>query len=248
MRLTKFLATLLLSTFIGAAAPPAAAPAPSDPDAAWISTRQAIQQQSMSLDKQRRSIYRQLGEPVDAAGIPVADFIDPLPALLLAPCPALDQNDVNAMITEAARKQALAPELLRAVMKQESAFKPCAVSVRGAQGLMQLMPATSQQFHVSDPFDPAQNVRAGAAFLKQLLTRYKGDLRLALVAYNAGPVWADQQGSRPFPAETQNYLASIFADLKINQSSPDTPEVSGATDPANVTNKTETLSAKTGKP
>jgi len=102
-------------------------------------------------------------------------------------------------------------------MKQESGFKPCAVSVRGAQGLMQLMPATADLLHVADPFDPQQNVEGGAAFLKQLLGRYKGDLRLALVAYNAGTLRADQPANTPYPAETQNYLASIFAQLGINQ-------------------------------
>jgi hypothetical protein len=102
-------------------------------------------------------------------------------------------------------------------MKQESGFKPCAVSVRGAQGLMQLMPATAGLLHVENPFDPEQNVQAGAAFLKQLLGRYKGDLRLALVAYNAGPLRADQPANAPYPLETQNYLASIFAQLGMGQ-------------------------------
>jgi soluble lytic murein transglycosylase-like protein len=214
----KFLITLVFLTAVCAAAvSPAAAPASNTVDAAWISAQQTIQQQLTSLDKQRQSIHQQLGEPVDAAGIRVADFIDHWPALPQAPCPALDHDEVNTLVAEAARKQALPPELLRAVMKQESAFKPCAVSMRGAQGLMQLMPTTAQQFHVTDPFDPAQNVRAGAAFLKQLLTRYKGDLRLALAAYNAGPLRADQQDSRPFPIETQNYLTNIFADLGVNQ-------------------------------
>jgi hypothetical protein len=209
-----------------------------------------MQQQLTSLDKQRQSIRQQLGEPVDSAGIPMADFIDPSPALLQAPCPALDHNDVNVLIAEAARKRDLSPELLRAVMKQESAFKPCAVSMRGAQGLMQLMPATARQFHVADPFDPSQNVQAGAAFLKQLLTRYKGDLRLALAAYNAGPLRADQQSDRPFPIETQNYLANIFADLGIGQAVPGDAEVSDTTDHVSVLDKADKIEtpAKAAKP
>jgi soluble lytic murein transglycosylase-like protein len=226
MTLIKFLITLVLLATVSAAA----APASNAVDAAWISAQRAIQQQLTSLDQQRQSIHQQLGEPVDAAGIRVADFIDPWPALPQAPCSALDRDEMNALVAEAAHKQALPPALLRAVMKQESAFKPCAVSMRGAQGLMQLMPTTAQQFHVADPFDPAQNVRAGAAFLKQLLTRYKGDLRLALAAYNAGPLRADQQDSRPFPIETQNYLANIFADLGVDQPLHLNAEVSEATD------------------
>jgi soluble lytic murein transglycosylase-like protein len=220
-----FLAGMTLTEITVAAQTPSAA------DAAWLSAQQAIQQQLASIDKQRQSIHQQLGEPVDAHGIRVADFINPWPAN----CPALDRNDVNTLTTEAAREQALSPDLLRAVMKQESAFKPCAVSMRGAQGLMQLMPATAQQFHVADPFDPSQNVRAGAAYLKQLLTRYKGDLKLALAAYNAGPLRADQQAIRPFPHETQNYLLSILADLGAGQPSSsggEVPEAAGNAIPA----------------
>jgi soluble lytic murein transglycosylase-like protein len=248
MALIKFLITLVLVTAVSAAAvSPVAAPASNAVDAAWISAQRAIQQQLTSLDKQRQSIHQQLGEPVDSAGIRVADFIDPWPTLPQAPCPALDHDEVNALVADAARKQALPPELLRAVMKQESAFKPCAVSMRGAQGLMQLMPTTAQQFHVADPFDPAQNVRAGAAFLKQLLTRYKGDLRLALAAYNAGPLRADQQGSRSFPIETQNYLANIFADLGVDEALSVDAEVSEATDQAIVLDNAEPTGQTAGR-
>lgn len=174
----------------------------------------ALQHQRESLDKQRQSVHRQMGEQVDRnIGISVADFIAPLPSLLQSACTALDTDSVDSLVAEAAERHTLPPALLRAVIKQESAFRPCAISVRGAQGLMQLMPATAQQFHVSDPFDPVQSVQAGAAFLKQLLNRYKGDLAMALAAYNAGPLRADQKSTRPFPLETQSYLTSIFADL-----------------------------------
>jgi soluble lytic murein transglycosylase-like protein len=233
--LIKLVAALLLLTGLGPSVISAAGaqtPGVSTPgaaDSAWISAQQAIQQQLTSIDKQRQSIHQQLGEPVDAQGIRAADFIDPWPpALLPANCPAMDREDIEVVTAEAAHEQALSPALLRAVMKQESAFKPCAVSVRGAQGLMQLMPSTSQQFHVADPFDPSQNVRAGAAYLRQLLTRYKGDLQLALAAYNAGPLRTDQRSNRPFPVETQNYLMSILADLGIGKESPSGVEAPGA--------------------
>jgi soluble lytic murein transglycosylase-like protein len=143
-----------------------------------------------------------------------------MPALPEADCDALDSTTVDSLIAAAAKKQSLEPSLLHAVMKQESAFKPCAVSIKGAQGLMQLMPATAQQLHVSDPFDPEQNVQGGAAFLKQLLARYKGDLRLALMAYNAGTLRADQKDKDSVPAETQNYIAGIFAELGISRAEP----------------------------
>jgi soluble lytic murein transglycosylase-like protein len=182
--------------------------------------QQALKQQKDSLDKQRLSVHLQLGEKVDPAAATVANFIDPMPALPQADCDALDSATVGSLIAAAAKKQSLEPSLLHAVMKQESAFKPCAISVKGAQGLMQLMPATAQQLHVADPFDPEQNVEAGAAFLKQLLARYKGDLRLALMAYNAGTLRADQTDKDSVPAETQSYIAGIFAELGISRAAP----------------------------
>src|SRR5205085_361018 len=98
--------------------------------------------------------------------------------------------------------------------RQESGSRPCAVSAKGAQGLMQLMPATSQQFGVADPFDARQNIQAGAKFLKQLLTRYGGDVTKALAAYNAGPGRVDQAGGAvPGIPETIHYVSSILSSL-----------------------------------
>ena len=82
------------------------------------------------------------------------------------------------------------------------------------------MPATAWELHVADPFDPKQNVQAGAAYLKQLLKRYNGDLRLALVAYNAGPARADQLAPSEYPLETQQYLENVLGELGI----PEAPE------------------------
>ncbi len=76
-------------------------------------------------------------------------------------------------------QQGVKAELIRAVIAQESGARPCAVSSKGAQGIMQLMPATSEQFGVKDPFDPKQNVEAGTKLLKQLLTKYNSDVKLA---------------------------------------------------------------------
>ncbi|HEY6987452.1 MAG TPA: lytic transglycosylase domain-containing protein [Bryobacteraceae bacterium] len=185
----------------------------------------SLKQQQDSLARQRLSLHQQLtgkaigppGKAADPTAEPAAYFIDPLLPLPPADCERLDKTTVESLISAAAKKQSLDPALLRAVMKQESGFKPCAVSIRGAQGLMQLMPATATLLHVADPFDPEQNVQAGAAFLKQLLGRYKGDLRLALVAYNAGTLRAEQPADVPYPLETQGYLSRIFAQLGINQ-------------------------------
>ena len=184
--------------------------------------------QRESLNKQRESLRQQIGVKVEATNSDF-EFLTPMTPLPDNDCPALESDDAESLIAAAAKKQSLSPELVRAVMRQESGFKPCAVSVKGAQGLMQLMPATVTQFHVADPFDPEQNVQAGAAFLKQLLKKYNGDLRLALVAYNAGPARADQLEPSQYPLETQGYLANIFAEL----GAPETPPVEPAPAPQN---------------
>jgi soluble lytic murein transglycosylase-like protein len=99
---------------------------------------------------------------------------------------------------------------VKAVIQIESAFNPAAVSPKGAMGLMQLMPATAQSFGVGNPFDPQQNVRAGVAYLRQLLDRYDNDETLALAAYNAGPAAVDRHGQTVPPyRETQNYVERI---------------------------------------
>lgn len=118
--------------------------------------------------------------------------------------------DLTSLIQSAASKYSLDPALLRAVIMQESAGNPAAVSPAGAQGLMQLMPGTAASLGVSDPFDPTQNVDAGARYLRQLLDQYGGDTTLALAAYNAGPGRVAQYGGvPPFPA-TQNYISAIL--------------------------------------
>ena len=96
------------------------------------------------------------------------------------------------------------------VMRQESGFRPCAVSEKGAIGLMQLMPATAEQLGVKDSFDPMENVDAGARFLRQLLTRYDGDVLKAVSAYNAGPARVDAVDGIPQIPETIDYIKRIF--------------------------------------
>jgi soluble lytic murein transglycosylase-like protein len=114
------------------------------------------------------------------------------------------------LIRQHAGQHGLRPELVRAVIQVESAFNPRAVSPKGAMGLMQLMPATARLFGVIDPFNPAENIRAGVSYLRQLLERYDQDERLALAAYNAGPAAVAKYGSKVPPyKETQNYVRKI---------------------------------------
>lgn len=129
------------------------------------------------------------------------------------PCDPLSSDQLDPLIEENAKRQSVRADLLRAVIGQESGNRPCAVSPRGAQGLMQLMPAVAEQFGVHDPLDPKQNVEAGTKLLKQLLTKYNGDMRLALSAYNAGPERVDREGGVPQIPETINYVTDILSKL-----------------------------------
>jgi len=114
---------------------------------------------------------------------------------------------VRAVATETS----LEPALLHAVIAAESNHNSQALSPRGAQGLMQLMPATARRFQVSDPYDPLQNVRAGARYLRELSDLFHGDLSLTLAAYNAGPASVQRYGGRIPPyAETQRYVPKVL--------------------------------------
>ena len=167
-----------------------------------------------SLDQQRRSIQRQL-RSVSGSSF----FTLPPPAPMNEPaagssdCEPVPEPQLKSMIEEAAKSESIGAELLRSVIRQESGARPCAVSSKGAEGLMQLMPATSRQFGVADPFDPRQNLQAGAKYLKQLLNRYGGDVAKALAAYNAGPTRVDQAGAVPAIPETVRYVSSILSAL-----------------------------------
>jgi soluble lytic murein transglycosylase-like protein len=119
------------------------------------------------------------------------------------------QGPFADLIHAAAVKQGLDEELIASVIAAESNFDPHAVSPRQALGLMQLRPETAAQYSVSNVFDPAQNIAAGAHYLRDLLDRYRGDLRLALAAYNAGPDRVEQyHGIPPYP-ETISYIRRV---------------------------------------
>jgi soluble lytic murein transglycosylase-like protein len=138
-------------------------------------------------------------------------------------CDPLPPAEITPIVDAAAQGHQVQTALLRGVMEQESGGRPCAVSSKGARGLMQLMPATIEQFHVDDPFDPKQNIEAGAQFLKQLLDKYKGDLSLALAAYNAGPAAVDQANGIPEIKETRDYVDAILKKLKTETPKPPVP-------------------------
>ncbi len=113
------------------------------------------------------------------------------------------------LILKHAEINGVRPDLVRAVIQTESGFNTYARSRKGAQGLMQLMPETAAEFGVLNPYDPAENIRAGVAYLRRLLDRYTNNEELALAAYNAGPKAVDRYGTIPPYRETKNYVARI---------------------------------------
>ena len=124
----------------------------------------------------------------------------------------LDANKYDNIITNTAKKFKLDPALIKAVIKAESNFNHLAVSPVGAQGLMQLMPATASDLKVEDSFHPEKNIEGGARYLSYLLKLYKGDLTLALAAYNAGEkAVAKYNYNIPPYRETQNYVKLVLS-------------------------------------
>ena len=126
--------------------------------------------------------------------------------------PKRQVTEFDDLIVENASQHSLHPDFVRAVIQAESAFNPRARSVKGAMGLMQLMPGTAAQYGVTNAYDPVQNIRAGVAYLKSLLVRFGNDISLALAAYNAGPGAVEKYG-RAIPPykETRNYVSKIRA-------------------------------------
>jgi hypothetical protein len=122
-------------------------------------------------------------------------------------------TDLSQVVNEASGRYRLDPDLVNSVIKAESGFNVRAVSPKGAQGLMQLMPGTASQLGVPNAFDPQANVEGGTRYLRELLERYNFDLVKALAAYNAGPQRVEQFGGVPPYYETRAYVARIVKDF-----------------------------------
>jgi hypothetical protein len=168
--------------------------------------------------------YELLGETVHltmsggTVDIPASSLlrIDPEDTFLPAKAKLLNVPFAN-FIAASAQTHGVAAELVASVIAVESNFNPNAVSLKSARGLMQLMPKTAARFGVKNVFDPEQNIDAGTHYLKELLLRYKGDLRLTLAAYNAGPDRVEQFRTVPPYRETRDYVRRVTE--KFNKTS-----------------------------
>lgn len=130
-------------------------------------------------------------------------------------------NSLTSIFQKAADTYGVSVSLLTAMAKQESNFQANATSKSGAMGIMQLMPSTASYFGCTDPYDPEQNIMAGAQYISQLLEKYNGDTSLALAAYNAGSGNVDKYGGIPPFKETQNYVARITGYMQEGVTLPD---------------------------
>lgn len=136
-------------------------------------------------------------------------------AIALAPqsqTPIVDRESLNLMVNGAGQRHQIDPDFINSVIRAESGFNNRAVSKKGAQGLMQLMPGTASQLGVSNAFDPNANVDGGTKYLHELLEKYNYDVPKALAAYNAGPGRVDRYRGVPPYSETQAYVARIIRD------------------------------------
>ena len=123
---------------------------------------------------------------------------------------AASMDELRRNVSRFADDYNMDEELIRAVIQVESGWKQDAVSIKGAMGLMQLMPRTAAMLGVDNAFDPKQNIEGGVKYLAQLTDKYNGDVEKALAAYNAGPSRVDNAGGAPFP-ETERYVRNVMA-------------------------------------
>ncbi|HZU33580.1 MAG TPA: lytic transglycosylase domain-containing protein [Candidatus Angelobacter sp.] len=187
---------------------------------------------------------------IQAATAPATTPVSTQPVTVAAATP---QNvDLDQVVREAALKNRLDPDFVSSVIRAESNFKVHAVSKKGAQGLMQLMPGTAAQLGVADPFDPKANIEAGAAHLSALLDLYHNDAIKALAAYNAGALRVKQYHGVPPYRETRAYVSKIVRDfnskkLAQKKAAAATAKTAATVKPATASKTANTKAAKKPK-
>ena len=186
---------------------------------------------------------------VDVTTSQIESF-EPAPSEPTPPNPhASTTQDLNAIISNASSRSQIDADFIASVIHAESANNPRAVSRKGAQGLMQLMPETAKNLGVKDSFDPAENVDGGVRFLRELLLRYNGDAAKALAAYNAGLQRVQQYNGVPPFRETHAYINRIISDYnrkKLAQRQPLSKPAEAKT--AVPAGKVETIAEKAHAP
>jgi hypothetical protein len=175
----------------------------------------SIEKMTAPIEKQKAAAQSQVGAGGSADSFFTVSWVTPaaipLPTLIPS-CQPIPEDELKPLIADSAKASDMKPEVIRAVIRRESDSYACAVSEKGALGLMQLLPEVARQFG-ADPLDPKQNVQAGTKYLKELMTHYKGDLRLTLAAYNAGQQRVDADKKVPDIPETMAYVEAILKDL-----------------------------------
>jgi soluble lytic murein transglycosylase-like protein len=136
-----------------------------------------------------------------------------------------DTNKYDHLITESCGLHGVDFALVKAIIRAESSFDPYAISTKGAEGLMQLMPETSKRLNVANPFDPHENIKGGVKYLRYLLDRFNYDLKLSLAAYNAGETTVAQVKGVPNYRETKSYVAEVMRYYKEYKKKPPADKV-----------------------
>jgi hypothetical protein len=128
--------------------------------------------------------------------------------------PDVEKKEIHRLIEDTAKRHGVDPALVHSVISVESNYQQKAISPKGARGLMQLIPETAERYGVANAFEPSQNLEGGVRYLKYLTTRFNGDLRLALAAYNAGEGAVSRYGGIPPYRETQQYVTKVTGELE----------------------------------
>ena len=192
-------------------------------------------------------------EKTDPPPVMAAPALPGISPAIAGPAPAAaaqkpaDPIDLSHTVNSAGERYRLDPDFINSVIRAESGFKVHAVSPKGAQGLMQLMPGTASKLGVPNAFDPEANVDGGTKYLRELLERYNFDLVKALAAYNAGPHRVDQYHGVPPYRETRHYVASIVRDFNRKKLAQQKAAKSSVAT-TSKTAKAPTAKAKTAKP
>ena len=168
----------------------------------------------------------------------------PAPTAVAAAPAAPSSTSVGDIVNSAGNRHQIDPDFLNSVIRAESNFNPGAVSPKGAQGLMQLMPGTASKLGVKNSFEPADNIDGGARYMRELLDLYNGDAAKALAAYNAGPHRVQQYGGVPPYRETHSYVARVIRDYNRTKLAQH-PELKSAAKTARTTEAKKKTSAST---